>query len=83
MQCPAETDLRLFLDGELHDPVHQQVGRHIDTCPLCQARLDTLTTDFDAAFGHNGSDSSADVAEAPLEELRVKSFSDRQLKKGL
>lgn len=44
MNCPTENTLRAYLDMELTPAELSEVREHLDSCPACQARRETLST---------------------------------------
>ena len=44
MTCPGESQLAAFLDEAVPPSEADEIARHIDECPSCQARLDDLIT---------------------------------------
>jgi anti-sigma factor RsiW len=43
LQCPDADRLRDLLDGMLADREQDDLSRHLDHCPHCQRRLESLT----------------------------------------
>ena len=43
MTCPSLEQLQQFLDGGLESADAAEVDRHLDSCVICQQRLDRLT----------------------------------------
>jgi serine/threonine-protein kinase len=72
--CPAPSDLKRMLDGELPDAEQTGVSRHLDTCLACQQQLQELAADepsWDALAGHlrSGSGSRGAALQQAIDEL--------------
>jgi eukaryotic-like serine/threonine-protein kinase len=64
-RCPSPRQLEQLLDEQLDDAVLQDVTRHVDACPACQATLEQLTSQ--AAAGDTPAPRLASSATAPTE----------------
>lgn len=43
MECPTDEVLNQFLEGELADELVAELNAHLESCEVCQAKLDALT----------------------------------------
>ena len=75
--CPSESELAAFNVGELPEAHLEAIGRHLESCPKCEAFLDRLDDRTDSAiaalrypgpardFGRIGAIMSTHAAAAP------------------
>jgi anti-sigma factor RsiW len=53
MDCrKCNDDLTAYIDGELEEPLAAQLGRHLETCPPCQAEYKELSDAGELVVAH-------------------------------
>ncbi len=70
MPCPADDQLRQFLNDTLDRAERSAIVQHVSICPSCQTKLDALTsTDLPQVFASRTTTSREEPADALLQSL--------------